>query len=57
MERRLHLATADQILTGLTPYIPLATPVRWSLVTPRLTGFRPNMFARHAVGELIAEGF
>jgi peptide/nickel transport system substrate-binding protein len=56
-ERRLHLATADRILTGLTPYIPLSTPVRWSLVSQRLTGFRPNPFARHAVGELIAERF
>lgn len=56
-ERRLHLAKADQILSVLTPYIPLATPVRWSLVGQRLTGFRPNPFARHAVNELIAERF
>ncbi|MGQ0661643.1 ABC transporter substrate-binding protein [Sphingosinicella sp.] len=56
-ERRLHLARADQILSGLTPYIPLAGPVRWSLVGQRLTGFRPNMFGRHAPGELIAQRF
>ncbi|MGE0180321.1 MAG: ABC transporter substrate-binding protein, partial [Sphingomonas sp.] len=56
-ERRLHLAKADQILSVLTPYIPLATPVRWSLVGQRLTGFRPNSFARHEPSELFAERF
>jgi peptide/nickel transport system substrate-binding protein len=51
--RRGLLANADRILAGLGPFIPLTTPVRWSLVAPRLTGFRPNPFGRHAVGELI----
>jgi len=54
-DRQNELAKADGILTGLTPFIPLATPVRWSLVSPRLTGFRPNPFARHPAGTLIAE--
>jgi oligopeptide transport system substrate-binding protein len=54
-ERRIQLAAADGILTALTPFIPLTGPVRWSLVSPRLTGFRANQFARHAAGELIAE--
>ncbi|MGQ0588300.1 MAG: ABC transporter substrate-binding protein [Sphingosinicella sp.] len=56
-ERRVQLATADQILAAATPYIPLAAPIRWSLVSPRLTGFRSNAFARHAPSELIDEGF
>ena len=56
-DRRGHIAIADQILTGLTPFIPLGSPVRWSLVSPRLTGFRPNPFARHPAGTLIAEEF
>jgi peptide/nickel transport system substrate-binding protein len=51
--RRSRLADADRILAGLGPFIPLAAPVRWSLVAPRLTGFRPNAFGRHPVGELI----
>jgi hypothetical protein len=34
--------------------VPIAAPVRWSLVSPRLTGFRRNVFGRHAPGELIA---
>jgi oligopeptide transport system substrate-binding protein len=51
--RRGLLANADRILAGLGPFIPLTAPVRWSLVAPRLTGFRPNAFGRHPVGELI----
>lgn len=51
--RRGLLANADRILAGLGPFIPLTGPVRWSLVAPRLTGFRPNAFGRHPVGELI----
>jgi peptide/nickel transport system substrate-binding protein len=51
--RRGLIANADRILAGLGPFIPLTTPVRWSLVTPRLTGFRPNAFGRHPIGELI----
>jgi oligopeptide transport system substrate-binding protein len=54
-ERRTQVATAEGILAGLTPFIPLTTPVRWSLVSPRLTGFRTNQFGHHPAGELIAE--
>lgn len=55
LSRRGLLGNADRILAGLGPFIPLAAPVRWSLVSPRLTGFRPNAFGRHPVGELIEE--
>jgi peptide/nickel transport system substrate-binding protein len=51
--RRQFLATADRILADAAPFIPLTAPVRWSLVSPRLTGFRSNRFARHPAGELI----
>ena len=51
--RRGLLATADRIITDAAPFIPLAAPVRWSLVSPRLTGFRPNRVGRHPAGELI----
>jgi peptide/nickel transport system substrate-binding protein len=53
INRRALLATADRIITDAAPFIPLAAPVRWSLVSPRLTGFRPNRFGRHPAGELI----
>jgi peptide/nickel transport system substrate-binding protein len=54
-ERNGQVAEVDRLLTAITPFIPLASPVRWSLASPRLTGFRPNPFARHAAGTLIAE--
>ncbi|MEO7177928.1 MAG: ABC transporter substrate-binding protein [Allosphingosinicella sp.] len=53
--RRGLLANADRILAGLGPFIPLTAPVRWSLVAPRLTGFRPNGFGRHPIGGLIRQ--
>ncbi len=52
-ERRALLIQADQTLTNATVFIPIANPVRWSLRTQRLTGFRTNMFARHPPFELI----
>jgi oligopeptide transport system substrate-binding protein len=52
-ERRAQLAEADRLLAEAAPFIPLASPIRWSLVSPRLTGFRANAFARHAAGELV----
>jgi peptide/nickel transport system substrate-binding protein len=54
-ERQAQLAAADRILTAQTVFVPLASPVRWSLVSPRLTGFRPTPFARHPAGTLVAE--
>lgn len=56
-ERQAALAEADRLIAELSPYISLAGPVRWSLVSRRLTGFRPNGFARHPASELIAEEF
>lgn len=52
--RQAALAKADQILSGITAYIVLGAPLRWSLVAPRLNGFRPNPFARHPIDTLIA---
>jgi peptide/nickel transport system substrate-binding protein len=53
-QRRDSLAAADRLLTEAVPFIPLAAPVRWSLVTPRLTGFEPNPFGIHFVGSLVS---
>lgn len=53
-ERQARLAEADRALTELGPFIPLAAPVRWSLVAPRLTGFQPNPFAIRPPASLIA---
>lgn len=53
-ERRVQLAEADRLLTAATPFIPIAAPVRWSLVSDRLTGFQLNSFGRHAPDQLVA---
>ncbi|HLL59005.1 MAG TPA: ABC transporter substrate-binding protein, partial [Allosphingosinicella sp.] len=52
-ERQALLANADRMLSDLTPFIPLTAPVRWSLVSPRLTGFQANPFGRHFLGSLV----
>jgi len=54
-ERIAQFQIADRILSELTPFIPITAPVRWSLVSQRLTGFRPSPFARHPAANLIAE--
>ena len=51
--RRALLANADRLLATSGLYVPIAAPVRWSLVAPRLTGFRTNPFGRHSAAELI----
>ena len=52
-DRRDGLVEADLLLRDLTPFIPLTAPVRWSLVSPRLTGFQANVFGLHAADGLI----
>lgn len=52
--RRDFLANADRLLAEAVPFIPIAAPIRWSLLSPRLTAFRPNIFSRHYVGELVS---
>jgi len=52
-ERQALLAQADAALTAITAFIPLGSPLRWSLVSERLNGFRVNPFARHSPTELI----
>jgi peptide/nickel transport system substrate-binding protein len=53
-ERRAHLAQADALMRDTTLFVPIAAPVRWNLVSARMTGFRRNAFGRHTAGELIA---
>jgi oligopeptide transport system substrate-binding protein len=52
-ERRERLAEADRLLAQFVPFIAIAAPVRWSLVSPRLTGFRPNLFGIHPAANLV----
>lgn len=46
-DRAARLAEADAALAAVTPFIPIASPPRWSLVARALDGFRPSPRARH----------
>ncbi|MGP1282901.1 MAG: ABC transporter substrate-binding protein [Parasphingopyxis sp.] len=52
--RAIRIAEAATELQRLTPYIPLLRPIRWALVSSRITGFAPNRFGRHPLDTLIA---
>ncbi len=45
--RAAELAKADAAAARWSAFIPLATPLRWSLVDPTMVGFRENSFAVH----------
>ena len=51
-ERAALLSDADRQLTELVPFIPLAQPLRWSLVAPRLDAWRDNALAVHPLAHL-----
>jgi oligopeptide transport system substrate-binding protein len=51
--RQTSLVEADTLLRDITPFLPLTAPVRWSLVSPRLTGFQPSIFGLHPADELV----
>ena len=53
-ERQAQLAAADRLLTDAAIFMPIAAPVRWSLVSQRLTGFQPNPFGTRFPGSLVA---
>jgi oligopeptide transport system substrate-binding protein len=44
------IARADLALAEAQTFIPLAAPLRWSLVAPRLQGYRESPFAIHPLG-------
>ncbi|HEU0044432.1 ABC transporter substrate-binding protein [Sphingomonas sp.] len=51
-ERAQRIAEADAALAADISYIPLARPLRWSLVSPRLRAWRPNARAWHPLNRL-----
>ena len=53
-ERTALLADADRRLAEAVPFIPLAMPLRWALVSPTLDGFRTNVRGAHPLTELRA---
>lgn len=53
-ERNAQLAEADAALSQITAFIPIARPLRWSLVAPRLTGYQDNAGGAHPLNHLRA---
>ncbi|HEV2568284.1 ABC transporter substrate-binding protein [Sphingomonas sp.] len=55
IERGTQLATADRAIADAGFWVPLARPLRWSLVSPRLNLFRENPRALHPLTRLRGE--
>jgi peptide/nickel transport system substrate-binding protein len=53
--RAARLTDADQRLAEVSPFIPIAQPLRWSLVSPRLGDFQENARGRHPLNHLRPE--
>ncbi len=53
-QRAVQIGKADAAAARWSAFIPLASPLRWSLVDPALTGFRENSFAVHPLASLRA---
>ncbi len=51
-QRARLLAEAEGLITASNGFIPLARPLRWSLVRTRLTGFAPNPWGWHPLPPL-----
>lgn len=51
-ERSRLIAVADAALAADSAYIPIARPLRWSLVAMRLRQWRPNIRAWHPLNRL-----
>ena len=51
-DRMARVAQAEAMMQAHNGYIALGAPVRWSLVTRRLTGFMPSPRARHPLNHL-----
>ncbi len=52
IERHKLIGVADAALVSSNVYIPLAMPLRWSLVGPELVRWRKSVFAVHSLSEL-----
>lgn len=53
-DRARLIGEAEELLANHSPFIPLATPLRWSVASQRLTGLRANGRGQHPLNRLIA---
>lgn len=53
-QRQQQVAEIEGVLARYSPFIPLATPLRWSVASQRLTGLRANARTQHPLNRMIA---
>jgi peptide/nickel transport system substrate-binding protein len=51
-QRAAGIAAADVALTADSAFIPISQPLRWSIVSPRLTAWQGNTRAWHPLNHL-----
>jgi ABC-type transport system substrate-binding protein len=51
-ERLDNLSRAEAMMTAANIYIPIAAPLRWSMVRGNVTGFAPNPWAWHPLPDM-----
>jgi oligopeptide transport system substrate-binding protein len=56
-QRAALFSEAGQLMDRAQLFIPIAAPIRWSLVSGRVPGFAENPFARHTLVGLANERF
>jgi oligopeptide transport system substrate-binding protein len=53
--RATRIAEVDAAIAKAQTFIPIASPLRWSLVAPRLQGYRESPFAIHPLNRLMRD--
>jgi len=51
-QRYAFFVQAAALIDGGELFLPIAAPVRWSLVSPRVQNFAGNRYARHTLTDL-----
>jgi oligopeptide transport system substrate-binding protein len=55
IDQSIMLSEAERRIVAHAGYIPLGLPIRWSLVSRRLTGFAPSPRGFHPLNRLLAQ--
>jgi peptide/nickel transport system substrate-binding protein len=55
VEQAILLSEAERLIVAHAGYIPLGLPIRWSLVSRRLTGFAPSPRGLHPLNRLLPQ--
>jgi peptide/nickel transport system substrate-binding protein len=53
VDRNRLISEAETEMARYVPFIPIASPLRWSVVSERLSGFKPNARGFHPLNRLV----